>query len=118
MLPYLPPSLSHPFAHTCSVNVTLGPREDRVLMTGLHTVCDIHCSTCESVLGWKYEVAFEESQKYKEGKFIIEKAKILKVRGICNAYEMCVPAENVFFLDFCQRSPDVCCFIVLQEGAW
>ena len=63
----------------CRVNVTLGPREDRVLMTGLHTVCDIHCTICDSVLGWKYEHAFEESQKYKEGKFIIEKAKILKV---------------------------------------
>ena len=60
--------------------MTLGPREDRVLITGLHTVCDIHCTTCGNVLGWKYEMAFEESQKYKEGKFIIEKAKVLKVR--------------------------------------
>lgn len=31
------------------------------------------CITCNSVLGWKYEVAYEESQKYKEGKFILEK---------------------------------------------
>jgi hypothetical protein len=30
------------------------------------------------VIGWKYEVAFEESQKYKEGKFIIEKVRIIK----------------------------------------
>ncbi|KAH7622281.1 hypothetical protein Ndes2526B_g03105 [Nannochloris sp. 'desiccata'] len=60
------------------VNVTLGPREDRVLMTGLHTVCDISCSQCSTVIGWKYEVAFEESQKYKEGKFIIEKVRIIK----------------------------------------
>ena len=28
------------------------------------------------LLGWKYEEAFEESQKYKEGKFILEKTKI------------------------------------------
>lgn len=28
------------------------------------------------------EHAFEESQKYKEGKFIIEKAKVLKVRVV------------------------------------
>jgi hypothetical protein len=62
----------------CRVNVTLGPREDRVLMTGLHTVCDISCSQCSTVIGWKYEVAFEESQKYKEGKFIIEKVRIIK----------------------------------------
>ena len=38
------------------MNVTLGPREDRMLITGLHTVCDIHCITCNCVLGWKYEV--------------------------------------------------------------
>jgi hypothetical protein len=113
------------------VNVTLGPKEDRLLITGLHSVCDIYCTCCQSVLGWKYvsaalplpvsvptrslacaaafeptaqtpflemqvaasrvfsrgglrvwrqEQAFEESQKYKEGKFIIEKAKMTKVR--------------------------------------
>ena len=60
------------------VNVTLGPREDRLLITGLHTVADIHCTSCGAVLGWKYEAAFEESQKYKEGKFILEKARVLK----------------------------------------
>lgn len=36
------------------VNVTLGPREERILITGLHTVADIYCSCCGSVLGWKY----------------------------------------------------------------
>jgi hypothetical protein len=30
------------------------------------------------VLGWKYERAYEASQKYKEGKFIFEKLKIVK----------------------------------------
>ncbi len=39
---------------SCSVNVTLGPKEDRLLMTGLHTVADIFCSHCQTVLGWKY----------------------------------------------------------------
>jgi hypothetical protein len=34
---------------------------------GLHTVCDIHCVSCGSTLGWKYETAYETSQKYKEG---------------------------------------------------
>ena len=60
------------------VNITLGPKEDRLLITGLHTVSDIYCSCCQQVLGWKYLQAFEESQKYKEGKFIIEKAKMVK----------------------------------------
>ncbi|KAG2482661.1 hypothetical protein HYH03_018433 [Edaphochlamys debaryana] len=61
-----------------AINVNLGPKEERILITGLHTVADIYCATCSSVLGWKYEHAFEDSQKYKEGKFIIEKAKVMK----------------------------------------
>lgn len=60
------------------VNVTLGPREDRLLITGLHTVADIYCVCCNTVLGWKYEHAYEDNQKYKEGKFIIEKLKVMK----------------------------------------
>ena len=85
------------------MNVSTGEMEDRILITGLHTVADIHCNCCETVLGWKYvrlfflslsffslrpacltgkrctqEHAFEHSQKYKEGKFILEKALIEK----------------------------------------
>ena len=36
------------------VNVTLGPREERLLITGMHTVADIHCTSCNTVIGWKY----------------------------------------------------------------
>ena len=93
------------------INVSEGPSEERILITGLHTVCDIYCNVCQTVLGWKYvshsctpeihlaawlisvaarltsaaspcvsqEEAFEESQKYKEGKFIVE-----KLRMMCN----------------------------------
>ena len=60
------------------VNVNSGPTENRLLLTGLHVVADIYCNGCETRLGWKYVEAFEESQKYKEGKFILEKAMILK----------------------------------------
>eukprot|EP00271_Cylindrocystis_brebissonii_P009788 TRINITY_DN2506_c0_g2_i1.p2 TRINITY_DN2506_c0_g2~~TRINITY_DN2506_c0_g2_i1.p2 ORF type:complete len:112 (+),score=22.92 TRINITY_DN2506_c0_g2_i1:280-615(+) len=60
------------------VNISVGPKEDRLLITGLHTVADIYCSECQEVLGWKYEKAYEESQKYKEGKYILEKAKVMK----------------------------------------
>lgn len=55
------------------VNVTIGPAEDRRLITGLHSVSDIFCKRCNSLLGWTYAKAYEQSQKYKEGKFIIEK---------------------------------------------
>ncbi|ONK59792.1 uncharacterized protein A4U43_C08F10740 [Asparagus officinalis] len=61
-----------------AVNISLGPTEDRHLLTGLHTVNDIYCSCCQQILGWRYEKAYDESQKYKEGKFILEKARMLK----------------------------------------
>nr|XP_044988951.1 protein yippee-like 1 isoform X2 [Jaculus jaculus] len=63
------------------VNVGCGPAEERVLLTGLHAVADIHCENCKTTLGWKYEHAFESSQKYKEGKFIIELAHMVKDNG-------------------------------------
>jgi len=37
-----------------SVNVTLGEKEDRMMMTGLHTVADIFCVGCGAIVGWKY----------------------------------------------------------------
>lgn len=49
--------------------------------TGLHSVADIYCDCCHTVLGWKYEQAFESSQKYKEGKYIIELAHLIKDNG-------------------------------------
>jgi len=36
------------------VNITLGAKEDRNLITGLHTVADVYCSSCQTILGWKY----------------------------------------------------------------
>lgn len=36
------------------VNVTAGHPEHRVLMTGMHVVADITCSSCGTELGWKY----------------------------------------------------------------
>mmetsp|Transcript_10102 Transcript_10102/g.30859 ORF Transcript_10102/g.30859 Transcript_10102/m.30859 type:complete len:85 (+) Transcript_10102:195-449(+) len=63
------------------VNVGVGDKEERMLITGLHTVADIFCNVCLSVLGWKYLEAYEETQKYKENKYIIEKVKMIKVNG-------------------------------------
>lgn len=37
-----------------SVNVTLGNKEERMMMTGMHTVVDIFCVGCGSLVGWKY----------------------------------------------------------------
>ncbi|VFQ65424.1 unnamed protein product [Cuscuta campestris] len=64
------------FSHV--MNITVGTKEDRNLMTGVHTVADVFCGDCNELLGWKYERAYEATQKYKEGKFILEKSKITK----------------------------------------
>ncbi|GFY83412.1 Yippee family putative zinc-binding protein [Actinidia rufa] len=64
------------FTHT--MNVVAGLKEDRQLTTGLHTVADIYCGDCREVLGWKCERAYVATQKYKAGKFILEKSKIVK----------------------------------------
>ncbi|KAJ6748738.1 PROTEIN YIPPEE-LIKE [Salix purpurea] len=45
------------FSH--AMNIVVGPKEDRNLTTGLHTVADISCADCQEVLGWKYERAYE-----------------------------------------------------------
>lgn len=60
------------------VNFYLGPREDRVLKTGLHTVADVHCRCCTALLGWKYLAAPDLNQR-KVGKYILEKALIVKL---------------------------------------
>ncbi|KAF2244862.1 yippee-domain-containing protein [Trematosphaeria pertusa] len=53
----------------------------RQLVTGAHTVSDISCRTCGSVLGWKYVEAEEESQRYKVGKFILETKRVVRGTG-------------------------------------
>lgn len=49
------------------LNAKVGPKEDRQLLTGLHTVADLSCNTCQRSVGWCYLRAFEASQRYKEG---------------------------------------------------
>ena len=63
--------------HEC-VNVSCGPAEHRHMLTGAHTVCDIHCNKCLRVVGWQYEHAEDESQRYKEGKFVLERCKVTR----------------------------------------
>jgi hypothetical protein len=50
-----------------------------MLLTGMHSVADISCKVCQTIIGWKYERAYEAGQKYKEGRYIVEKARIVKV---------------------------------------
>ncbi|KAL9441088.1 hypothetical protein AB3S75_019706 [Citrus x aurantiifolia] len=56
-----------------AVNITVGASEERLMLSGMHTVADIFCCSCGQIVGWKYESAREKSQKYKEGKFVLER---------------------------------------------
>ncbi|XP_021773718.1 protein yippee-like At5g53940 isoform X3 [Chenopodium quinoa] len=60
-----------------TVNIILGASEERLMLSGMHTVADIFCCCCGQIVGWKYEAAREKSQKYKEGKFILERGRII-----------------------------------------
>ncbi|GMI63636.1 hypothetical protein like AT5G53940 [Hibiscus trionum] len=60
-----------------AVNVTVGALEERMMLSGMHTVADIFCCCCGQIVGWKYEAVYEKSQKYKEGKFVLERGRIV-----------------------------------------
>ncbi|KAI3936948.1 hypothetical protein MKX01_015163 [Papaver californicum] len=60
-----------------AVNVVVGTQEERMMLSGLHTVADIFCCSCGQIVGWKYEAAHDKSQKYKEGKFVLERGRIV-----------------------------------------
>ncbi|XP_057458202.1 protein yippee-like At5g53940 [Lotus japonicus] len=60
-----------------AVNITIGAPEVRMMLSGLHTVADIFCCCCGQIVGWKYESAHEKTQKYKEGKFVLERGRIV-----------------------------------------
>lgn len=44
--------------------------QDRVMLTGRHMVRDVSCKNCDAKLGWIYEFATEDGQRYKEGKVL------------------------------------------------
>ena len=51
------------------------------IATGRHMVRDISCKNCDAKLGWIYEFATEESQRYKEGRVILERALVRETEG-------------------------------------
>ncbi|KAL5743613.1 hypothetical protein ACOSQ2_026729 [Xanthoceras sorbifolium] len=64
------------FAH--AMNIALGTREDKMMMTGSYTIANINCCKCGEELGWKYLTAHEPTQKYKEGNFVLENSKMIR----------------------------------------
>ncbi|BET01537.1 unnamed protein product [Nesidiocoris tenuis] len=64
------------------VNIKCSKVQDRVMLTGRHMVRDVSCKNCSAKLGWIYEFATEENQRYKEGRVILERALITESDGI------------------------------------
>ncbi|KAL6966092.1 hypothetical protein U1Q18_044010 [Sarracenia purpurea var. burkii] len=67
-----------------AVNVSVGPTEERLMISGMHTISDIFCCCCGQILGWKYVTASDDSQKFKEGKFVLERWRIVEVTNEVN----------------------------------
>ncbi|KAK6034371.1 yippee putative zinc-binding protein, partial [Cooperia oncophora] len=57
-------------------NLDYSEAQHRDMMTGKHIVRDVMCRICHKKVGWMYEFAMEESQRYKEARVILEKALI------------------------------------------
>jgi len=51
------------------------------MLTGRHMVRDVSCKNCYTKLGWMYEFATEENQRYKEGRVILERALVVESDG-------------------------------------
>ena len=62
-----------------TVNTLSGEPAERNMTTGRHVVRDIACRQCKEVVGWKYDRAYESTEKYKEGKFILEQELLCQV---------------------------------------
>lgn len=68
------PSFAFPFLCICFpgraylfkrvVNLTFSQVQDRIMLTGRHMVRDVMCKNCKTKLGWMYEFATEDTQKY------------------------------------------------------
>jgi hypothetical protein len=67
------------FLFNSVVNIQASEPSDRNMTTGRHIVRDIACRQCKEVVGWTYDKAYESTEKYKEGKFILEQALLCNV---------------------------------------
>lgn len=52
--------------------ITRSTPQERNMTTGRHILCDISCQGCNETVGWTYDKAYEISEKYKEGKTVLE----------------------------------------------
>jgi hypothetical protein len=53
-------------------NVKVGKPSVQLMTTGAHTLSEIQCGSCFTYVGWKIVRAHEETERWKEGKFLLE----------------------------------------------
>uniref|UniRef100_A0A915IMQ3 Protein yippee-like n=1 Tax=Romanomermis culicivorax TaxID=13658 RepID=A0A915IMQ3_ROMCU len=63
------------------VNLEMSEMQDRMMLTGRHMVRDVSCKKCKTKLGWMYEFATDDTQRYKEGRVILERALVTEADG-------------------------------------
>ncbi|KAM7499801.1 hypothetical protein LguiA_024215 [Lonicera macranthoides] len=51
--------------------------ENQMFLSGEFSIAEVYCSKCGEELAMKYLRAYHETQIFKEGKFILESAKIM-----------------------------------------
>lgn len=88
------------------VNLQYSEVQDRVMLTGRHMVRDVSCKNCNSKLGWIYEFATEDSQRYKEGRVILERALVRESEGFRSMYHLITLEEKEITPSF-PRSPSL-----------
>ena len=81
-------------------NIVYGSVEDRVMTTGPHMIRDVSCKRCHNKLGWMYEFAFNDTEIYKEGHVVLEKAFIVLSIGFRKTFVMHYRNQHFFFEQF------------------
>ncbi|KAH3660085.1 hypothetical protein OGAPHI_007290 [Ogataea philodendri] len=73
-------SLGAAFFVSKVLNVKLSKTRDfKRMKTGRYEVKGISCKQCDSTLGWKYLYSEEDKEKYKEGRFVVERKLLEEV---------------------------------------
>jgi len=58
------------------VNVLRGKNKKERLRSGMYIIADLFCVCCYQKLGWIYDYATADDQKYKEEKVVLERSLI------------------------------------------
>ncbi|VDD94840.1 unnamed protein product [Enterobius vermicularis] len=84
------------------VNVEYSETQMRTMITGRHIVRDVSCKRCKAKLGWMYEYALSDPQRYKEAKVILERALIDVTEGMGRYFYEHLGGKRIFSCSRCE----------------